>query len=293
VICNNIVLSASSGSLSKGIEFTSNASTSGAVNIEANVISNMASGTGIHYNFDNVYGFSADIRNHKNRIIEGMEGVKFEGDFANNLTNKVFVNNNDLSGNTSQGIVITTLANIPANVSSDNFMDFRFNWWGSELGPERGASVSSVPYLASNDQVRVAGNIPFDHSGYPVSVMEDQAATGSGRWIIYPVATSSFDANGPACGWQYSTMMGAVLRVNSTSNLVLGTYNNITLAKDAGLNNDEQIFVIAKSTYEGIDFGYDGAANQLCLMMLVISSLPFCVVLIVREFCQMVPVLFL
>jgi hypothetical protein len=262
VICNNIVLSASSGSLSKGIEFTSNASTSGAVNIEANVISNMASGTGIHYNFDNGYGFSADIRNHKNRIIEGMEGVKFEGDFANNLTNKVFVNNNDLSGNTSQGIVITTLANIPANVSSDNFMDFRFNWWGSELGPERGASVSSVPYLASNDQVRVAGNIPFDHSGYPVSVMEDQAATGSGRWIIYPVATSSFDANGPACGWQYSTMMGAVLRVNSTSNLVLGTYNNITLAKDAGLNNDEQIFVIAKSTYEGIDFGYDGAANN-------------------------------
>ncbi len=113
-------------------------------------------GTGIHYTFNNGYGFSANIRNHKNRIIEGMEGVKFEGDFANNLTNKVFVNNNDLSGNTSQGIVLTTLATVPANVSSDNFMDFRFNWWGA--AKEDGLFIRLQLPLLMQMVLLVAGN---------------------------------------------------------------------------------------------------------------------------------------
>jgi hypothetical protein len=256
VICNQIIANNTNGSI--GIAYTSSVASNGIVNIEANNIRTM--GVGVHYTFNAGFGFTNNIRTKQNFIANGANGVFVSGTMAGNTVNKFFVNNNDLSNNSSTGINIE--ATTPDNVSSTNFLDLRFNWWGSPLGPvQTNPGIATIPTLASTDSLYLRGYVPFTHT---VGSKIGDLNVGMGRWVIYPAANSGINSNTNGCGWTYSSMMAAVLRVNGTSNTILGTYNTITDARDdvnfstGSRNTSDQIFVIAKSVYETATFGYDG-----------------------------------
>lgn len=272
VICNQIIANNTNGSI--GIVYTSSVASNGNVNIEANNIRTM--GVGVHYTFNAGFGFTNNIRTKQNFIANGANGVFISGTMAGNTVNKFFVNNNDLSNNSSTGINIE--ATTPDNVSSTNFLDLRFNWWGSPLGPVRiDPNIPTIPTLASTDSLYLRGHIPFTHTvGSTIADLN----VGMGRWVIYPAANSGINSNTNGCGWTYSSMMAAVLRVNGTSNTILGTYNTITDARDdvnfstGSRNTSDQIFVIAKSVYETATFGYDGDSPVESAYPIVFNAAP-------------------
>ena len=273
VICNQIIANNMNGSI--GISYTSSVASNGIVNIEANNIRTM--GVGVYYTFNAGFGFTNNIRTKQNFIVNGANGVFVSGTMAGNTVNKFFVNNNDLSNNLSTGINIE--ATTPDNVSSTNFLDLRFNWWGSPIGPVRpiGVGIANTPTLASTDSLYLRGYIPFTHT---TGSMIGDLNSGLGRWVIYPAANSGINSNTNGCGWTYSSMMAAVLRVNGASNAILGTYNTITDARDdvnfsTGTRaTSDQIFVIAKSVYETAIFGYDGDSPVESAYPIVFSASP-------------------
>ena len=272
VICNQIIANNTNGSI--GIAYTSSVASNGIVNIEANNIRTM--GVGVHYTFNAGFGFTNNIRTKQNFIANGANGVFVSGTMAGNTVNTFFVNNNDLSNNSSTGINIE--ATTPDNVSSTNFLDLRFNWWGSPLGPvQTNPGIATIPTLASTDSLYLRGYVPFTHT---VGSKIGDLNVGMGRWVIYPAANSGINSNTNGCGWTYSSMMAAVLRVNGTSNTILGTYNTITDARDdvnfstGSRNTSDQIFVIAKSVYETATFGYDGDSPVESAYPIVFNAAP-------------------
>jgi len=163
-----------------------------------------------------------------------------------------------LSGSTS-GINISGITS--AAGTSANMFDLRFNWWGSNLGPVAGANVATSAMFAPTDSITTIGFVPFTPAA-GTSAIVDRAGSG-GRWSVYPVATVATDANASNCGWQYSSIMGPVLRVNGSE--LRGTYNTISNARDnaspigtssSTRANTDQIFVNNTSSYGGTNFGY-------------------------------------
>ena len=268
VICNNIHAASTSGST--GIAFTSAVAASGIVNIETNTIRKM--GTGINYTFSAGYGFNSNVTTKENYIIDGTTGVAFNGDLVPMVTNKVFVNNNNLSGNTTG---VNVLASTDNTANTTNMLDLRFNWWGSNLGPVKGTLVSNTPSFAGDtDSLKLIGHVPFTHSsGATIEDNSNSPSTGHGRWEVYPTATVATDANGTACGWNYTHIMPAVLRVNATANTLLGAYNTIANGRDdvsstAGITsgaraNTDQLYVLGPSTYGASTFGYPSAPSSV------------------------------
>jgi len=272
VICNQIIAHTQNGSI--GIAYTSSVPTNGIVNIEGNNIRTM--GVGVHYTFNAGFGFTNNIRTKQNFISNGADGVFISGTMAGNTVNQFFVNNNDLSNNSSTGINIEAFT--PDNVSSTNFLDLRFNWWGSPLGPVKtNPGIATIPTLATTDSLYLRGYVPFTHV---VGSKIGDLNVHKGRWVIYPAANSGVNSNTNGCGWTYSSMMAAVLRVNGASDAILGTYNTITDARDdvnfstGSRNTTDQIFVIAKSVYESATFGYDGVLPVESAYPIVFNASP-------------------
>jgi hypothetical protein len=268
VTCNDIIANSTTGST--GIEYCSNVAPSGIVNIETNTIRKM--GTGIDYTFSAGYGFNSNVTTKENYIIDGTTGVAFNGTFVPMITNRVFVNNNNLSGNTTG---VNVLASTDNTANTTNMLDLRFNWWGSNLGPVKGTLVSNTPSFAGDtDSLKLIGHVPFTHSsGAKIEDNSNNPSTGHGRWEVYPTATVATDANGTACGWNYTHIMPAVLRVNATANTLLGAYNTIANGRDdvgstAGISsgaraNTDQLYVLGPSTYGPSTFGYPSAPSTV------------------------------
>jgi len=236
------------------------------ITIEKNTIRN-GFGNGIEINANGDPGYN-NIIVRENILAEQGRGVNLSGNYTGMTTNRIFINNNDLSGS-NNGVDITgTTSNI---ASTNNFFDLRFNWWGSDLGPVRGSGVAINPLLARSDSARIIGHVPFSHSSG--SQIVDANGVTHGRWIIYPVAVVANDGNIGTCGWQYATMQAPVLRVNGNGNQLLGMYNRIFDARNNSLplaypvttgtrTGTDQIFVIAQSTYGPNTFGYDGTVES-------------------------------
>jgi hypothetical protein len=266
VTCNDIIAQSTSGS--KGIVYSSALATTGVATIENNNIRTMS--TGVEYNFTSPYGFSSNVTTKGNFIVNGIRGVQFNGSLVSMATNTMFVNNNDLSGNSVAGVDVAAATSNTAPTS--NMLDLRFNWWGSNLGPVRGTNVTNTPSLITSDSLNIIGHVPFTHTGAGISKIEDAAATAFGRWMIYPAATVATDANGVGCGWQYTHMMPAVLRVNAAGNSLLGAYAkiddarqdiNLTSGISSGARNTtDQLFVLGPSTYGVATFGYPTTAGH-------------------------------
>jgi hypothetical protein len=167
------------------------------------------------------------------------------------------------------GIYVEAITN--PNGPTTNMFDFRFNYWGSELGPVRGPNVAQDPLLAPSDSSRIIGHVPFNHT--TGSSIAQHPGQPYGRWIVYPVAVTPNDATAGTCGWQYQTMQAAVLRVNGNGDQLLGMYNRIFDARNNSLplaypvttgtrTGTDQIFVIAQSTYGPNTFGYNGTVES-------------------------------
>jgi hypothetical protein len=266
VTCNDIIAQSTSGS--KGIVYSSALATTGVATIENNNIRTMS--TGVEYNFTSPYGFSSAVTAKGNYIVNGIRGVQFNGSLVSMATNTMFVNNNDLSGNSVAGVDVAAATSNTAPTS--NMLDLRFNWWGSNLGPVRGTNVTNTPSLITSDSLNIIGHVPFTHTGAGISKIEDAAATQFGRWMIYPAATVATDANGVGCGWQYTHMMPAVIRVNAARNSILGAYSTITQGRDGttsafgitdgARNTTDELFVLGPSSYGVATFGYPTTAGH-------------------------------
>ncbi|MFM8456743.1 MAG: hypothetical protein ACKOAK_08245, partial [Ignavibacteria bacterium] len=261
VSCNDIIANSTTGST--GIQYTSAVAASGIVNAETNNIRNM--GTGINYTFSAGYGFTNTVTTKENFIVNGVRGIQLNGTLAPMITNKVFVNNNNLSGNTTAGIDIQ--ATTSRTVATTNLLDLRFNWWGFNLGPVRGSGVASAPDFAGTDSLNIIGHVPFAH-GTGSSIVDNNGTT-HGRWMVYPAAITSTDATPIGCGWQYNDMMPAVLRVNTTADVLLGGYakidegrtnsNNVSGITAGARNTTDQLYILGPSTYGATTFGYPSA----------------------------------
>jgi hypothetical protein len=90
--------------------------------------------------------------------------------------------------------------------------------------------------------------------------------------MVYPVAVTPNDATAGTCGWQFATVMGPVLRVNQAGNTILGMYNTISNGRDnlsplaypavTGVRSTtDQLFVVAGSTYNAVNYGYPSASS--------------------------------
>jgi hypothetical protein len=275
VSCNHFIANQTNGT--KGIVYTSDVANSGSVNIQSNSIRKM--GVGVNFTFNTGFGFTNTITTKENFIINGDNGVLIAGTTTGNTANKVFVNNNNLSGNLTTGIYLQAV--MPDNEATSNFLDFRFNWWGSELGPTRSGGVPAIPSMAPTDSVLLRGHIPFNHVSASMLAEIPTSGSARSRWMIYPNATSGVNSNtSGSCGWYYSQMMGHVLRVNSTGNLLLGMYNSIENGRDdspasgQARTSTDQLFVIAQSTYEAGVFGYNGATSNEGSYPVVFSGSP-------------------
>ena len=266
VTCNDIIAQSTSGS--KGIVYSSALATTGATTIENNNIRTMS--TGIEYTFTAPYGFSSNVTAKGNYIVNGIRGVQFNGSLVSMATNTMFVNNNDLSGNSVAGVDVAAATSNTAPTS--NMLDLRFNWWGSNLGPVKGTNVTNTPSLITSDSLNIIGHVSFTHTGAGISKIEDAAATAFGRWMIYPAATVATDANGVGCGWQYTHMMPAVIRVNAARNSLLGAYSTITQGRDGttsafgitdgARNTTDELFILGPSSYGVATFGYPSTAGH-------------------------------
>jgi hypothetical protein len=277
VSCNHFIANQTNGT--KGIVYTSDVANSGSVNIQSNSIRKM--GVGVNFTFNTGFGFTNTITTKENFIINGDNGVLIAGTTTGNTANKVFVNNNNLSGNITTGIYLQAV--MPDNEATSNFLDFRFNWWGSELGPTRSGGVPAIPSMAPTDSVLLRGHIPFTHTSASMlaEIPPSGASSARSRWMIYPNATSGVNSNtSGSCGWYYSQMMGSVLRVNSAGNTLLGMYSSIQNGRDDSpasgqvRTSTDQLFVIAQSTYEAGVFGYNGATSNEGSYPVVFSASP-------------------
>jgi hypothetical protein len=210
---------------------------------------------------------SNNITIKENYINGNNRGLELNWAWTNVTTNRLFVNNNNLANNTFAGIFVEAITD--PNGPTTNMFDFRFNYWGSELGPVRGPHVAENPLLAPSDSSRVIGHVPFNHT--TGSSIAQHPGQPYGRWMVYPVAVTANDATAGTCGWQYETMQAAVLRVNGDGNQLLGMYDRIGWARDNSnpkpfpvtgpRSGTDQIFVIAQSTY-GATFGYNGTVES-------------------------------
>ena len=251
------------GGTSHGIRFDGGGDLNG-ITVEQNMIYATSNGVEVlTYTPPGTNGIT--IR--ENIITGNGTGVLLSGDYTTVVTNRIFVNNNNLADN-YRGVYVDGITN--NNTVNTNMFDLRFNYWGSELGPVRGNGIANAPVFAKSDSVRIIGYVPFNHSNG--SLIEDNNGTSHGRWVIYPVAVTATDASA-ACGWTASTMMGPVLRVNGAGDQILGMYNTITNARDNASplsypattgprNTSDQIVLVAGTgvTPYGT-FGYAAASS--------------------------------
>ena len=246
-----------------------NAGTTGlnGIVVEQNAIRNVSNG--IEINNNSIDPGANGLRIRENIFGTVSAGVVISGDFTTVTTNRIFVNNNDLSGTNFNGDGIKIDATTSSAATSANMFDLRFNWWGNVLGPRAGSNVATSPKFAATDSVTSIGFVAFSPAA-PASFITDKAGN-EGRWSIYPVAVSANDGSA-TCGWQYATMMGPVLRVDNTRTTLLGMYNKIEDARDNAnalatpaasstrLNTD-QIYVHASTSYSGTPFGYSATES--------------------------------
>lgn len=206
----------------------------------------------------------------KENIIDGQgNGIVLSGNFSSMIANRIFINSNDLSGNTN-GVKIHGITDVTD--PNSNMFDLRFNWWGSELGPRRGAGVAINPLLAPSDSSRIIGHVPFNHTSG--SFIVDLNGASHGRWILYPVAVNNEDdIIGGTCGWQVKNMMGPVLRLNAAGNTLLGMYNTIANGRDNASalaypavtgtrTGTDQLIIVAGTSYNFVNYGYNGLGSN-------------------------------
>lgn len=236
------------------------------ITIQRNNFRNMFRGIVIS-NIANADIGSNNITIKENYINGNDRGLELNFAWTNVTVNRLFVNNNNLANN-NMGIYAEAITD--PNGPTTNMFDFRFNYWGSELGPVRGPNVAQNPLLAPSDSSRVIGHVPFNHTAG--SSITQHPGQPYGRWMVYPVAVTATDGISGTCGWQYATMQAAVLRVNGDGDQLLGMYNTISNGRDnasalaypavtGARSTTDQLFVVAGSTYNAINFGYPGASS--------------------------------
>lgn len=238
------------------------------ITIEKNRVSN-GFGNGIEVQVNNIDPGANGITIRENILDQQGRGVNLSGNYSAMTTNRIFINSNDLSGN-GNGIEITGITDITD--PNTNMFDLRFNWWGSDLGPQRGAGVATNPLLAPTDSSRIIGHVPFNHN--TGAFIQDANGTTHGRWMVYPVAVNNVDnIIGGSCGWQVQNVMGPVLRLNAAGNTLLGMYNTIANGRDnasalaypavtGARTGTDQLVIVAGTTYNFVNYGYNGSSSN-------------------------------
>jgi len=255
------------GGTSHGIFMLANAIGLNGITVEKNRLRN-GFGQGLEINVVGIDPGSNGITVKENIIDNQANGIVLSGNYSAMTVNRIFINSNDLSGNTN-GVNITGTTDITD--PHTNMFDLRFNWWGSDLGPQRGSGIATNPLLATTDSIRLIGHVPFNHNSGALIV--DANGTTHGRWMLYPVAVNNAD-NAGTCGWQVQNMMGPVLRVNSAGNSLLGMYNTIANGRDnasalayhpavtGARTGTDQLAIVAGSTYNATSYGYVGSSSN-------------------------------
>ena len=256
------------GGTSHGIFMLTNAVGLNGITVEKNRLSN-GFGQGLEINVSGIDPGSNGITVKENIIGDQGNGIVLSGNYSAMTVNRIFINSNDLSGNTN-GVNIAGTTDITD--PNTNMFDLRFNWWGSDLGPQRGSVIATNPLLAPTDSSRIIGHVPFNHTSG--SFIVDANGASHGRWRLYPVAVDNEDGTiGGTCGWQVKNMMGPVLRLNAAGNTLLGMYNTIANGRDnasalaypavtGARTGTDQLVIVAGTTYNATSYGYDGSSNE-------------------------------
>ena len=189
---------------------------------------------------------TAKIVVHNNKLSSGNRSV-----FVNDLTgmniNRIYIDSNRIES--PIGITLNTVASTTAAISAI------FNYWNDDMGPK------------INDLTN-PNNLPDktypSHTVYPFinasgalieqspSWMSAGANIPGSKFSVLPVVISSTDRESGTlgtpgtCGWQPQDVMGPVLRMNLAGDIIKGTYNNITEARD---DNSSYSFDLFWGTY--------------------------------------------
>ena len=139
--------------------------------------------------------------------------------------NRIYIDSNRIEG--FSGIKLTGVVLATAPISAI------FNYWNDNMGPiinslsynlpDRTDPLYTIYPFVSTNGVEIHQDVDWN-----TAALNDPGA----KFSILPVVISSTDRESGTCGWQPQDVMGPVLRMNTAGDIIKGTYNNITEARD-------------------------------------------------------------